>query len=750
MPTPSPRVAAGPRRTQRGSLGGGAARRQRKSGEGVHPSSPKAAASGNIRLVYSAVFGLVLVFVLVTIFSLERLALQRHAEDHHGTAQIGHLAGKATKAAEWVPADERSLRGFGEATSAKADAREVRPEEVEQWSAEDSSEAMAQTESDSESSKLTVDEQAQAEIGHDDGEATPTRGSATEASQSQLEKGPGLCSWEFHAGKYLGGIAGTSDREISKERAQALCESLAFECAGITCTNLGSHAKCTPRQGTPFLESSPAGEVSFVKQGCEAPDFAGDFAESVSNSGTLARIGPSPEEAGTGPAWEPLSAGRAVIVVVAHNKPDDLNRCLSALLAQDGVDQFSLALSLDDPTAFAKMEATASRLAGSKHHIEPWRKTTSAAAGATATIKIADHFFFALTQAFDVKGYEYAIFLEGDLEVSPDFLWYFRLAGPLLELDPSLFCVSAFHDNGFKGLAKDEFRIFRSDYFPGLGWMIRKETWDLLRHKWPKKPTTGWDHWMRHGAGLEGRECIVPEVPRTKHFGESGTNVKKGTGILRQLERMTASRLPPGKLANLGYLQKDTYDSQLRTLAQESEVRTGQAALGGMQSGQTYVVPYVRETYKLLATQLQIIQSQPRAGHRGVIATRHPRSGAGVLLVDQRRGEGLLPEASLWRPHPSREVGAARPGQSCSDFCGDLGMVCIDKELEYVNECSFLQDHFPCEAGCGHQVGQEIPCYVHERSRDTALQCLVTDDVMPACTARHAATTRLCVCVPSS
>lgn len=75
--------------------------------------------------------------------------------------------------------------------------------------------------------------------------------------------------------------------------------------------------------------------------------------------------------------------------------------------------------------------------------------------------------------------FEYAIFVENDLVLAPDFLWYFRVTGALLEHDASLWCVSSWNDNGFKALASDEQRLFRTDYFPGLGWMIR--AWGTTR-----------------------------------------------------------------------------------------------------------------------------------------------------------------------------------------------------------------------------------------------------------------------------
>merc|ERR1711879_292907 len=104
---------------------------------------------------------------------------------------------------------------------------------------------------------------------------------------------------------------------------------------------------------------------------------------------------------------------------------------------------------------------------------------------------------------------------------------------------------------------------------------------------------------------------------------------------------------------------------------------------------------------------------------------------ATVILVNRRQGIGVLSDTERWTPHPKRRIGAAAPGQSCDTFCGTHQMRCEGRELEFINHCSVLKRYFPCENGCGHQVGLEIPCYVHNRASDTALQCLVTDDVLP-------------------
>ncbi|NWW47741.1 MGAT1 acetylglucosaminyltransferase, partial [Pedionomus torquatus] len=103
-----------------------------------------------------------------------------------------------------------------------------------------------------------------------------------------------------------------------------------------------------------------------------------------------------------------------------------------------------------------------------------------------------------------------------DLEVAPDFFEYFQAAFPLLVADPSLWCVSAWNDNGKEHLV-DAGRaelLYRTDFFPGLGWLLLAELWEELEPKWPK---AFWDDWMRQPEQRRGRSCLNDRfVPFTR------------------------------------------------------------------------------------------------------------------------------------------------------------------------------------------------------------------------------------------
>ena len=47
-----------------------------------------------------------------------------------------------------------------------------------------------------------------------------------------------------------------------------------------------------------------------------------------------------------------------------------------------------------------------------------------------------------------------------------------------------------------------------------------------LEQKWPRPDQSAdWDMWMRLPGNRKNRECIIPDISRTYHFGAKGLNV---------------------------------------------------------------------------------------------------------------------------------------------------------------------------------------------------------------------------------
>jgi len=142
------------------------------------------------------------------------------------------------------------------------------------------------------------------------------------------------------------------------------------------------------------------------------------------------------------------------------------------------------------------------------------------------------------------------------LEISPDFFDYFKNIYSVLKSDESLLCVSAWNDNGQKGHVKHADVLYRSNFFPGLGWMMTKRLWNEFSSKWP---AAYWDDWIREPSQRKERDCIRPEISRTYTFGREGSSIGQFfdqylAPIVLNTEKVDWNN------KNLNYLQKDNYD----------------------------------------------------------------------------------------------------------------------------------------------------------------------------------------------
>jgi alpha-1,3-mannosyl-glycoprotein beta-1,2-N-acetylglucosaminyltransferase len=177
-------------------------------------------------------------------------------------------------------------------------------------------------------------------------------------------------------------------------------------------------------------------------------------------------------------------------------------------------------------------------------------------------IALSMHYKKALTTIFDLqKKFRHVIVLEEDLPVSIDFFEYMIATGPLLEADPSLYCVSAWNDNGQDSHTRDPAALFRTDLFPGLGWMLARGLWAELAGTWP---IMYWDDYMRHPARRRGRQCIRPEISRTKHIGVKG-GASRGQ-LRKKLGKLVGGVNMGAGVAftslDLSFLLRDPYDEQ--------------------------------------------------------------------------------------------------------------------------------------------------------------------------------------------
>ncbi|KAK6728304.1 hypothetical protein RB195_005754 [Necator americanus] len=183
---------------------------------------------------------------------------------------------------------------------------------------------------------------------------------------------------------------------------------------------------------------------------------------------------------------------------------------------------------------------------------------------------IARHYKLALNHVFGVLDYNTVILLEDDLDISDDFFEYFSATRYLLDKDPQLWCVSAWNDNGKSGLIDESANslLYRSDFFPGLGWMMTSKVWAEIGPRWP---AGFWDDWMREPETRQGRQCIRPEISRTKMtaFGKKGAS--KGQFYEKHVAKVILNTVPVSFTStNLDYLLNPKYDREFDRMVYEN------------------------------------------------------------------------------------------------------------------------------------------------------------------------------------
>jgi alpha-1,3-mannosyl-glycoprotein beta-1,2-N-acetylglucosaminyltransferase len=339
---------------------------------------------------------------------------------------------------------------------------------------------------------------------------------------------------------------------------------------------------------------------------------------------------------------------------MCYNRPDYLRRTLDSLfssswstphpvsvfVSQDGAEP-GVAAVIQEFQARARARAAPLEVGHWQHPRQP-----PPGGGQTGYHFLARHFGWALGRLFGELAFARVIVLEDDLDVAPDFLPYFLAAAPLLDADASLMCVSAWNDNGQEPFVADPAALYRSDFFPGLGWMLTARLWAELGPRWPDGY---WDDWLREPGQRKDRACIRPEVSRTYTFGEAGTsNAQFYAAFLRPMRLNRAGDAELGWAArDMSPLLKPAYDAAFadavrgaRRVGSVSEVREAAAAMAdGSSPSAALRLDYAGldgdpsgASYTALASQLgmfaDVKAGVPRTAYYGVLTLRV----AGALL----------------------------------------------------------------------------------------------------------------------
>uniref|UniRef100_A0A4W6E6R9 Protein O-linked-mannose beta-1,2-N-acetylglucosaminyltransferase n=1 Tax=Lates calcarifer TaxID=8187 RepID=A0A4W6E6R9_LATCA len=242
------------------------------------------------------------------------------------------------------------------------------------------------------------------------------------------------------------------------------------------------------------------------------------------------------------------------VAVIAGNRPNYLYRMLRSLLSAHGVNPQMITVFIDgyyeEPMDVVELFG----LKGVQHTPISIKNARVSQVNNTCVI---------LTFYQDAN---FAIVLEEDLDISIDFFRYLML---LMSLTATHVVVA----QGYEHTAEDPALLYRVESMPGLGWVLKKSLYkDELEPKWPTpEKLWDWDMWMRMPEQRKGRECIIPDVSRSYHFGIIGLNMN---GYFHEVyfKKHKFNTVPNVQLKNVDSLKKDAYEVEIQNLLKEAEV----------------------------------------------------------------------------------------------------------------------------------------------------------------------------------
>ncbi|XP_038997042.1 alpha-1,3-mannosyl-glycoprotein 2-beta-N-acetylglucosaminyltransferase-like [Hibiscus syriacus] len=320
----------------------------------------------------------------------------------------------------------------------------------------------------------------------------------------------------------------------------------------------------------------------------------------------------------------------AAVVIMACNRADYLERTVASVLKYQSsvASKYPLFISQDgsDPNVKTKALSHYNQLTYMQH-IDYDPVHTERPGELIEYYKIARHYKWALDELFYKHNFDRVIILEDDMEIAPDFFYYFEAAAALLDKDKSIMAVSSWNDNGQKQFVHDPYALYRSDFFPGLGWMLTRSVWNELSPKWPK---AYWDDWLRLKENHKGRQFLRPEVCRTYNFGEHGSSM--GQFFQKYLEPIKINdKKVDWKSQDLSYLMEDKYAKYFADILKMAKPVHGSnlALMASNIEGDVRIQYKDQSDFENIARQFGVFEEWkdgvPRTAYKGVVVFRyHP------------------------------------------------------------------------------------------------------------------------------
>lgn len=418
------------------------------------------------------------------------------------------------------------------------------------------------------------------------------------------------------------------------------------------------------------------------------------------------------------------------IIVITWARVKYMEQTLNSLLSLKGINELNLAISQDGNERMMNelIDRFKNKINSNFKKFDHIHCSTS---GKTSQ-KIAQNYKCGIDKVFHENKAKKVIIVEDDMIFSKDFINYFDKASFLLK-DPSVWCISSWNDFGYQQYVSDPKRFFRTQYFPGLGWMISHKRWNEIG---PKFADDLWDENMRVDTVSKNRDCIIPEISRNYNIGAEGANMNQHE-YDRKLKGIVYYQGEIFDYGSLDYLLKDNYEKMMKNIGNYGTIIK---SINEIKSNgkEVFVMPFQGIHKNDLLKELGITFDELRTHHHQTIIIKYKSN---TLMLANERISPYLPKDHFKEKNPNLQLIKARIHTSCDDTCKNADKKCAQDHFDYIMSCKTLSEFFPCEK-CIVQFGSDMPNFIDETNK-----CLITQAFIPTCGARHPITKRLCPCI---
>ncbi|XP_037082122.1 protein O-linked-mannose beta-1,2-N-acetylglucosaminyltransferase 1-like [Pollicipes pollicipes] len=245
------------------------------------------------------------------------------------------------------------------------------------------------------------------------------------------------------------------------------------------------------------------------------------------------------------------------VAVMATHRPYYLYRSLRSLAFAQGVQPGNVVVYLENDK-HPELEALVALFGFQSRYVAAKSSTKINFVISNRIMDILNDAFTAFMEA------EFVMFIEEDLECSPDIFRYFGQAQQILREDPSVFSVSAFNLHSFANTSHATNAAYRVDNFTGLGFLLPRKTYEheakplWLEYAWKSEFDLFMDKKVK-----KDREVIVPDVNRVYHIGRDSHYIN--TNVYDMLfKNLSVNPDPTSQLHDVTRLYKLNYEEDLK------------------------------------------------------------------------------------------------------------------------------------------------------------------------------------------